>query len=78
MENSVNLAKNNRVQWVDICKGYGILLVVLGHTLRTDLSLVYIYGFHMPLFFFLSGIVCDEKKYNSSALMNYCRNILQN
>ena len=31
--------------------------------MRTDLSLVYIYGFHMPLFFFLSGLVCNEKKY---------------
>ena len=55
---------NNRVQWIDWCKGIGILLVLLGHTLRTDLSLVYIYGFHMPLFFFLSGQVCNEKKYN--------------
>lgn len=54
----------NRVQWVDKCKGIGILLVLLGHTLRTDISLVYIYGFHMPLFFFLSGLVCNEKKYN--------------
>lgn len=54
----------NRVQWVDWCKGIGILLVLLGHTLRTDVSLVYIYGFHMPLFFFLSGLVCNEKKYN--------------
>lgn len=55
---------NNRVLWIDWCKGIGILLVLLGHTLHTDLSLVYIYGFHMPLFFFLSGLVCNEKKYN--------------
>lgn len=54
----------NRVQWIDWCKGIGILLVLLGHTLRTDVSLIYIYGFHMPLFFFLSGLVCNEKKYN--------------
>lgn len=53
-----------RVQWIDGCKGLAIFLVVLGHTLRTDLSLIYIYGFHMPLFFFLSGLVCNEKKYN--------------
>lgn len=55
-----------RVQWIDGCKGLAILLVVLGHTMRTDLSLVYIYGFHMPLFFFLSGLVCNEKKYTWS------------
>lgn len=52
-----------RIQWIDTCKGIAILLVVLGHTMRTDLSLVYIYGFHMPLFFFLSGLVCNNKKY---------------
>ena len=59
----------NRVQWIDWCKGIGILLVLLGHTLRTDLSLVFIYGFHMPLFFFLSGLVCNEKKYNWSGFL---------
>lgn len=58
------MSNTNRVLWIDRCKGIGILLVLLGHTLRTDLSLVYIYGFHMPLFFFLSGLVCNEKKYN--------------
>ena len=55
---------SNRIVWIDWCKGIGILLVLLGHTMRTDLSLVYIYGFHMPLFFFLSGLVCNEKKYS--------------
>lgn len=57
------MSNTGRIQWIDSCKGLAIILVVLGHTMRTDLSLVYIYGFHMPLFFFLSGVVCDEKKY---------------
>lgn len=63
------MAETNRILWVDWCKGIGILLVLLGHTLRTDLSLVYIYGFHMPLFFFLSGLVCNKKKYNWSSFL---------
>jgi len=48
-----------RVLYIDIAKGIGILLVVLAHN---DLSGYhpylhrFIYAFHMPLFFFLSGI----------------------
>jgi len=47
-----------RIGYIDIAKGIGILLVAMAHT---GLSLVapylhkLIYSFHMPLFFFLSG-----------------------
>jgi len=49
---------SNRIQYIDIARGIGILLVVLGHNDFALLSpFVYqvIYSFHMPLFFFLSG-----------------------
>ncbi len=50
---------------IDVCKGLGIILVVLGHSLKQtgvtntvfDVLLSVIYSFHMPLFFFLSGFV---------------------
>lgn len=47
-----------RIEYIDIAKGIGILLVVMGHN---DFAVVspfmykVIYSFHMPLFFFLSG-----------------------
>jgi polysaccharide biosynthesis protein PslL len=47
-----------RIEYIDIAKGIGILLVALAHA---DVSLIspylhkFIYAFHMPLFFFLSG-----------------------
>ncbi|WP_431260923.1 acyltransferase family protein [Roseateles chitinivorans] len=57
-----------RSDWVDIAKGFGILLVVYGHVARglvnggVAMDPVWfarvdsaIYGFHMPLFFLLSG-----------------------
>lgn len=57
---------NERNQWVDLCKGIGIILVVYGHVARgvfnagipldeASYKLVdsIIYSFHMPLFFFL-------------------------
>ena len=61
--------KQNRIMWIDACRGIGILLVVLGHC---DFFFnKYIYGFHMPLFFMLTGylwkkessFVCAIKKY---------------
>ena len=51
-----------RIEWVDVAKGIGIFLVVLGHTSAQLRNLIY--GFHMPLFFFLSGVVFNKEKYS--------------
>lgn len=55
-----------RVQWVDVARGIGIILVVWGHVLRANVTLAMtpwaaaqervIYAFHMPLFFVLAGL----------------------
>jgi fucose 4-O-acetylase-like acetyltransferase len=48
-----------RIAYIDIARGIGILLIVLGHN---DLSEYhpflhkFVYSFHIPLFFFLSGM----------------------
>lgn len=44
-----------RITYIDIAKGIGILCVVLGHVNLWDKLDMLIHGFHMPLFFFLSG-----------------------
>lgn len=56
MNNITLLSSNpqNRDITIDIAKGIAILLVVLGH-LQNPIN-KYIYAFHMPLFFFLSGM----------------------
>lgn len=50
----------HRLAHIDIAKGLGILLVVLGHnrilTERLPSLHATVYLFHMPLFFFLSGL----------------------
>jgi fucose 4-O-acetylase-like acetyltransferase len=53
----------NRIEWVDTAKGIGLLLVIIGH-LHLPYITTWIYFFHMPLFFFLSGVVFSEQKYN--------------
>lgn len=48
-----------RISSIDVAKGLGILIVVLGHILgESDFFLEkLIFSFHMPLFFILSGFV---------------------
>ena len=43
--------RNQRIQWIDSAKGFGILLVVYAHLFEFGTSLIYL--FHMPLFFIL-------------------------
>jgi polysaccharide biosynthesis protein PslL len=48
-----------RIAYIDVAKGIGILLVVLAHNdLQAFAPFLHsvIYAFHMPLFFFLSGL----------------------
>ncbi len=45
-----------RIEHIDIAKGIGICLVVIGHTAGLSAGLHdFIYLFHMPLFFIISG-----------------------
>lgn len=45
-----------RIEWIDMSKGYGVILVIIGHFGINGLG-NWIYSFHMPLFFFLAGYV---------------------
>lgn len=57
--------KNNRIEYIDIAKGIGILLVVFGHSsLVLHVENVWIHSFHMPLFFIIAGMCFNESKYS--------------
>jgi fucose 4-O-acetylase-like acetyltransferase len=53
--------ERGRQEWLDVLKGFGILFVVLGHALADGGLKTYIYAFHMPLFFFVSGYLFDAE-----------------
>jgi fucose 4-O-acetylase-like acetyltransferase len=66
--------RSARIQWLDVTKGIGILLVVAGHALGGMIdspmgaklaflryAFIAIYVFHMPLFFFLSGVLVQPR-----------------
>jgi fucose 4-O-acetylase-like acetyltransferase len=48
-----------RIDWVDQVKGFAIFLVVYGHNFPVTEK--YIYTFHMPLFFMVSGFFFPSK-----------------
>ena len=54
-----------RLDYIDIAKGLGILTVVWGHIMTSGVTHEVIYAFHMPLFFFLSGMLFRSEKYSS-------------
>ena len=58
-ENSIN-RQTDRIAWIDIAKGYGILFVIFAH-LDVGILGTWIYTFHMQLFFLLSGYVFGLK-----------------
>lgn len=58
----------NRIKFIDLSKGIGIIIVVMGHIAGeggrsfegSSLFRGYIYSFHMALFFILSGILLNN------------------
>lgn len=59
---------SNRLDYIDIAKGIGICLVVLGHTTILETGGIgkyvhdFVYLFHMPLFFLISGFLYHHKE----------------
>ncbi len=54
---------NGRILWVDNLRAFGIFIVVLAHCIPTSFYVTkLIYGFHMPLFFFISGFLNQQRK----------------
>lgn len=59
--------EKKRIEWIDVCKAFGIILMIIGHTVPHDLPVRnVIYSFHMPMFFILSGLtmkICNDWEY---------------
>ena len=51
---------------IDVARGIALFLVVLGHLVTANsITFNWIFSFHMPIFFFLSGMCFNFEKYNS-------------
>ena len=51
-----------RIKSIDIAKSIGILLIVLGHIQNNETIAHFIYSFHVPLFFVISGYLYKKTK----------------
>ncbi|MBE5956703.1 MAG: hypothetical protein E7253_09645 [Lachnospiraceae bacterium] len=72
-----------RLNYVDAAKGLGILLMVLGHIWTDSCAeiVVWLYSFHVPMFFILSGMMLKyTRKLDKSSLkeiiISRCRQLL--
>lgn len=75
-------AAGKRILWLDAARGIGMVLVVLGHAI-SDMAMdnplfsrlfYFIYSFHMPLFFFISGY-CGSKVIKCDTISDKCKYI---
>ena len=58
-----NTEETIREHYIDVCRGIGIMFVLLGHSLCPDIITKGVFGFHMPFFFILSGILYNNSKW---------------
>lgn len=54
----MDIQKSNKINYINIAKALGIILVVIGHSISPINKLIYL--FHMPLFFFISGYLYND------------------
>ncbi|RVT43109.1 acyltransferase family protein [Sphingobium algorifonticola] len=50
-----------RLDWIDVARGIGIIAVVVGHVWTRGAVREFLYTFHMPLFFLLSGYLMQPR-----------------
>lgn len=71
-----SMQTRKRIDWIDMAKGYGMILVILAHLNIGRPLILWIYSFHMPLFFMLSGYVFQGDMNFGIFLKKKCRSLL--
>lgn len=69
--------ENKREINIDVLRGLGIIFVILGHSVGINYFgdlFIYIYSFHMPLFFFISGYLKYKKINNKKSIFENIKN----
>ncbi len=64
-----------RLDYIDICKFLGISLVIFGHMKMPNELLQWIYAFHMPLFFVISGYTYHPQPFDKQFILKKIKTI---
>lgn len=67
----------NRIEYFDVAKGILISMVVLGHVITMSYPASafvksFIYTFHVPAFFVITGMLTKEKTTDNIAFFSFC------
>ena len=65
---------SRKYYWIDNLKAFGIFLVVVGHSGVPGILGKLIYGFHMPLFFVISGYLFNQEKWFGKGFWCFLKN----
>jgi len=65
------MSASARIKWIDYAKGVAIFLMVIGHTSLPAMLGKWIWSFHMPLFFVISGLLFCSERYPQ--FWGFCR-----
>ena len=68
-----------RIDWLDIAKGIVIICTIIGHSVGKDRIIVFIFSFHMPLFFILSGYTIKKiplSQFKKATIKDFIRLII--
>lgn len=55
--------EKSRILYIDLARGITMLTILWGHVMLTGVVNQIVYAFHIPVFFFLSGMVFKQEKY---------------
>lgn len=56
----MNKKTYERLSFIDTARGLAIIMVIIGHYLEEGRLVQFIYSYHMPLFFFITGLTFVE------------------
>lgn len=67
--------KKQRLRYIDIAKGIGMVSIVLGHLGETDINR-FVFTYHLPIFYFIAGYFLTVKNSNLEFIKKRIRTLL--